>query len=93
MKILRILLSTMLIGIMLATPFFAFAAELKDWQYSVDGIIINDSVENDGKWFYIKDKENKTAQIVSYRGEERDLVIPEKIDGYKVIAIRTHLSV
>lgn len=90
MKNFKILISAVMIFVMLVAPFSAFAEELNDWEYSVDGIIINDMVENDGKWFYIKDIENKTAQIVAYQGEEKDIVIPEEIDGYKVIAIRTH---
>lgn len=89
MKILKILLSILLAATILASSVSAFAANTENTDYEVEGIKVAAFVKNDGTWFYTVDEEAKTAAIYAYKGNEKDITIPEKIDNYKVKSLIT----
>jgi hypothetical protein len=83
MKGMKILLTVILSFVLILLPLSVNAVS-----YQVDGfenVEIDETVLNDGEWFYTVDEADNTATILAYNGKDKNAVIPQKIDGkYKV---------
>ena len=75
--------------ILMITFFIVSVKSVSAETYFVDGIELESSIKNDGTWFYMLE-EDKTATIVGYRGNDTNLVIPEKVgENYIVDSLHT----
>ncbi len=89
MKKLKILLSIILITVLMLPISTVSALYFIDDNIEVN----NKNLKNDGTWYYITDEQSKTATIYAYNGDDENVIIPEKIEGYTVNCLRLYSGI